>query len=412
MDYRRSTYALYCLHDDSMPEENASQQQLYALSALTGQPEPLSLQALRCLYGIPAQRWLNEEDLAAQLPQDSPELLASLTQSGLVLVRGSGDPWLQELLRRHEQLDSDAWNGLSATYHFLGRWRDAHGGNESSHNDSNNDDPMRQDGGQLNQAEAEEFLTRHGTPPACFHQIERAQVGESLPTPRLQGGLWEALSRRKTTRNYDPKRPITREQLATMLYYVFGCHGLAPMFEGIHGIKKTSPSGGGLHPIEIYPLVLHAEGLQPGLYHYNLARHSLDLLEPLETEAARALASELTAGQHYASSAGVLFLMTARFFRNFWKYRRHEKAYGVLLMDAAHLSQTLYLVCAELGLGAFFTAAVNNSNIEERLGLDPYQEGALAICGCGYAASSGQSLEPRFRPFSPGPSASPGSSYS
>ncbi|MEM7587806.1 MAG: SagB family peptide dehydrogenase [Acidobacteriota bacterium] len=164
-------------------------------------------------------------------------------------------------------------------------------------------------------------------------------------------------------------------------------------------MKKTSPSGGGLHPIEIYPLVLNAEGLTPGLYHYSLERHAFDQLEALDVHAARDLANELTAGQRYTRNAGVLFLMTARFFRNFWKYRRHDKAYSVLQMDAAHLSQTLYLVCAELGLGAFFTAAVNGRNIEQRLGLDGFQEGALAVCGCGHATADSLRVGPQFQDF-------------
>jgi nitroreductase len=69
-------------------------------------------------------------------------------------------------------------------------------------------------------------------------------------------------------------------------------------------------------------------------------------------------------------------------------------------MDAAHLAQTFYLVCAELGLGAFVTAAVNGANIEERLGLDPFTEGALAMCGCGRPAAR-EELDAKFEPYVP-----------
>jgi SagB-type dehydrogenase family enzyme len=94
--------------------------------------------------------------------------------------------------------------------------------------------------------------------------------------------------------------------------------------------------------------------------------------------------------------------MTSRFYRNYWKYRRHEKAYSVLLMDAAHLSQTFYLICTDLGLGAFVTAAINNNNIEKRLGLDGYSEGAVLICGCGKSAGKNLDLEPEYNPYLPG----------
>ena len=70
-------------------------------------------------------------------------------------------------------------------------------------------------------------------------------------------------------------------------------------------------------------------------------------------------------------------------------------------MDAAHLSRTLYLVATELGLGAFVTAAINNVDIEERLGLDGYREGVLAVSGCGKPAAEASPFDPEFVPLSP-----------
>jgi nitroreductase len=71
------------------------------------------------------------------------------------------------------------------------------------------------------------------------------------------------------------------------------------------------------------------------------------------------------------------------------------------MMDAAHLSQTLYLVATELGLGAFVTAAINNADIEERLGIDGYREGVLAVCGFGRPAAERSPFDPEFLPFVP-----------
>jgi SagB-type dehydrogenase family enzyme len=106
-------------------------------------------------------------------------------------------------------------------------------------------------------------------------------------------------------------------------------------------------------------------------------------------------------GQTYFGSAHVLVFMAARFERNHWKYHAHDKAYPAILMDAAHLSQTLYLVAAELGLGAFVTAAVNTVDVDERLGLDGYREGSLAICGFGPPAAEPSPFDPAFVPYVP-----------
>ncbi len=394
---RRSTYALYCLHDagtHATASHDRDQRTLFAFSVLTGQPEPLTLDALAQLQCLPGDRWTDPLDLVACCSEYDAASWLALAEGGLVVVADSGDPRLEELCRRHQRLDADAWNGISAAYHFMGRWHDAHLGDEQ-------EDTLSL--GALDSESAAAFLARHGQAPPHFHAIERPQRVHSLADGKREGGLWDTLTRRRTTRHFDPAKPVSGADLATVLRYVFGCHGVAPMFDGVDGIKKTSPSGGGLHPIEIYPLVLGAEGCEPGLYHYNLAQHSLDEIETMNANDARSLAVELTAGQAYTADAGVIFLMTARFFRNFWKYRRHDKAYSVLLMDAAHLSQTLYLACAELGLGAFFTAAVNGRNIEQRLGLDGFEQGALAVCGCGHMALGPSDLEPRFRPLAPGP---------
>jgi hypothetical protein len=58
------------------------------------------------------------------------------------------------------------------------------------------------------------------------------------------------------------------------------------------------------------------------------------------------------------------FVMTARFARSFWKYRRHAKILRAILLDAGHLSQTFYLVCTQLGLGPYITAAIDDAELE------------------------------------------------
>jgi SagB-type dehydrogenase family enzyme len=158
-------------------------------------------------------------------------------------------------------------------------------------------------------------------------------------------------------------------------------------------MKRTSPSGGGLHPIEVYPIISNVSGVPAGIYHYNVREHALALLSELQPREACATATEFACGQNYFGAAHVSFVLTARFYRNHWKYRRHQKAYAGILMDAAHLSQTLYLVSGELGLGAYLTIAINTRDIEGRLELDGVNEGAIAMTGCGLRARTPSPLE-------------------
>ncbi len=211
----------------------------------------------------------------------------------------------------------------------------------------------------------------------------------ALPRGQKEGDLYRTLLARRTVRVLDCEATLSVDDLGTILRYTFGCHGYVPIRGGGWILKKTSPSGGSLHPIEAYPLIRRVSGDEPGLYHYNVERHGLELMRSTIEEEATRLADLFAAGQSYACDAEALIVMTARFPRSFWKYANHEKAYGVILMDAGHLSKTLYLVCTDLGLGPFVTAAINDRNIEEALGIDGFSEGAIAVLGVG-AANEGK----------------------
>jgi SagB-type dehydrogenase family enzyme len=151
----------------------------------------------------------------------------------------------------------------------------------------------------------------------------------------------------------------------------------------------------------VYPLVLNVESLETGFYHYNVEHHAVDLVHKLDLPKAKKLATDLCNEQSHAGSAHVLFVMVARFYRNFWKYRSQSRAYGVLLMDAGHLSQVFYLLATELGLGAFYTAAVDSSQVDSYLESFPEEMAVIGVCACGVKRGSGTDLGLNFSSFSP-----------
>ena len=404
---RRSSFAFHYFEDGSEIDlvrmlhgvvEHHSVRRIYGISILRGEVYPLTWEDLELLRAVPGDSWIDENELPARTPPASEDLLR-LAQRGLVLT-DRPDPEFAQLKAREEGLHASQWHLLAALYHFLVRWE----GVGQAQKWQNATYEALAAPFLLSRTDAERFLERYGEPPPAFHTLDPDHASVSLPVPS-SSPLFDLLSRRKTTRAFARDEPMTMRDFAAVLHRVYGCHGIHRVFEGIEGgedvigIKRTSPSGGGLHPIEVYPLVMNVRGIDPGVYHYAVGTHTLEPLETLDQEQARALAVEWTAGQTYVGTAHALFVMTARFYRNFWKYRKHPHSYTVLLMDAAHLSQTLYLVCTELGLGAFTTAAINALDIEGRLGLDSVWEGAIAICGCGIPHSDKSLLEPEFLPY-------------
>ena len=230
-----------------------------------------------------------------------------------------------------------------------------------------------------------------GAPPP-----EADAVGESgarIALARVAGNDFDALlARRATCRNFDPVRPLPQALFTQLMQRVFAAQAEVRVGEDTAFLKKSSPSGGGLHPIEAYLVVQHVEGLAPGLYHYHATAHALEPLPPPELPL-REFLMQAMAQQHWFVDAHAVVVLAPRFERTFWKYRRHMKAYRVVALEAGHLSQTLYLAATEAGLGAFITAAINEKPIEAAFGLDPLRQGALAVCGFGWRSDAMDTME-------------------
>jgi putative peptide maturation dehydrogenase len=239
-----------------------------------------------------------------------------------------------------------------------------------------------------------DLVRKLGQPPA--HCIERSKPSQRIrlevPAPSTLSNLMAA---RVTCRKFDRSRELPSRLFATLMHRVVAAQATLDAAPGATFLKKTSPSGGGLHATEAYLLVQHVEGVAPGLYHYHSGDHALEplALPAFETGELQQLAHRCVAGQTWFADAHVLVMFAPRFLRSFWKYRNHAKAYRALVLDVGHLSQTLYLTATELGLGAFVTSAINEIEIEHAFGLDPIEEGPLAVCGFGWRGSERVTVE-------------------
>src|SRR5581483_8839450 len=121
----------------------------------------------------------------------------------------------------------------------------------------------------------------------------------ALPQSRARSPVRDVLTRRRTVRSFDDAQPVRVAEVAELLRWVWGAHATLRLVGDDVGLRRTSPSGGSLHPIEVYPLVRRVDGLASGLYHYLGGEHALELIAPLDESAARALVEEGSAGQWY-----------------------------------------------------------------------------------------------------------------
>ncbi len=364
------------------------------ISAVAEAAHLLTPGELDLLRRVPTDEWTQRSQVAGD-DTAAEESLDDLVAGGL-LISDSGDPPAQRLRQREQRFRDCQWHPYAAFYNLMIKHPTGLDKNQDS--EEIFDIAAIAAGGQ---DAADRFVARYGPPPEPFHDLSGGGEPVTLPRIEKEGSLYRALEQRKTVRAFDSGRPMPAEDLATLLYWVFGCHGHTRLTRGVTVLRKTSPSGGSLHPVEVYPLIQNVAGIATGLYHYRVRDHSLVPIRRLESWEAEAMAVGMAAGHDFAADAHVLFLMTARFNRNFWKYRQNVRTHSVILQDAAHLSQTFYLVSADLGLGAFYIA-FDGSYIEEALGLDGIEEGAVALAGCGIQLQEGLDHSLDFAPYAPG----------
>jgi SagB-type dehydrogenase family enzyme len=191
--------------------------------------------------------------------------------------------------------------------------------------------------------------------------------------------LASALRKRRSVMSGAPGRkfsdaPLSTEEVSVLLRESCGVTEVRHMES--HGLRyqqkmRAFPSGGGLYPIEVYPILTNCE-TPSGLYHYNVPEHAIERLRgPFEESELR----RLTSFDGLLESAALILVFSAVFARTYFKY--HERGYRFALLEAGHLAENFYLQAtamnlAVVALGGFFDDEVNRA-----LSIDGVDEAAV-----------------------------------
>lgn len=124
---------------------------------------------------------------------------------------------------------------------------------------------------------------------------------------------------------------------------------------------RSIPSAGGLYPSELYAVIQKIPDIEDGLYHYSVARHCLTRLRG--------------GGFNRNDDPGLLFFITAIFFRSSWKYR--DRAYRYHLLDSGHLAEGLSLAVQSQSLPFMADYDFDDEAVNRLLGIDPGREACL-----------------------------------
>ncbi|WP_238691713.1 putative peptide maturation dehydrogenase [Xanthomonas arboricola] len=302
-----------------------------------------------------------------------PSVVRSLLDKGLLLEDSEQTHPAQQrdTVQRHSQ-----WHPLAATYHAFTRWNDVDSARAAK--DAGADT-------------ASALLRTFGPPPP--EQVRRGTTDAICLARAPDHGYLDTVLRRRTTcRNFETDAHMDAAVFARIIERTFVANAVLEADPETVFLKRSSPSGGGLHPLDAYLLIRNVSGIADGIYHYLPVDHALEPLG-VEVDNLQDVALTLLAGQDWFANAQVIVALCPRYYRNFWKYRMHAKAYRALALEAGHFSQTLYMAATDVGLGAFVTCAINEVQIEALLGLEPIMEGVVALCGFGVRGDSMQTME-------------------
>jgi len=209
--------------------------------------------------------------------------------------------------------------------------------------------------------------------PAPFKEYpDRPTVQLPEPDDVKPSSLRQAIKNRCSVRKYTAK-PVTLAQLSFMLWASCGARGRDA---GI--LRRTVPSAGGLYPIETYVVVNALEGIEPGIYHYAVRTHSLEMLASGRFGDSLAHAA---LEQNQCREAPVVFVWSAVFARTTWKYG--QRGFRYIGLDAGHIAHALAISASSLGLGTCQMAALFDDEVNGLIGLDGHTESAIYMSSVG-----------------------------
>lgn len=198
-----------------------------------------------------------------------------------------------------------------------------------------------------------------------------------------ESNIEQCISNRKSRRKFEDKQ-ITIEELSFLLWTTQGIKDTIDKDGRLAATFRTVPSGGARHAFETYLLISNVNTIETGIYRYLPLSHELQLIANTEEDFMHDVVKAL-ANQNWAFKAGVVFVWAAIPFRAEWRF--DMLAHKMMLLDAGHICQNLYLACESMKLGTCAIAIYDQEKIDKMLQLDGENEFSVYIAPVGKIAN-------------------------
>ena len=180
---------------------------------------------------------------------------------------------------------------------------------------------------------------------------------------------------------------IDIKTLSIMLRLAY-CITASANYSGGTYYYRSAASAGALYPAEIYIMTRDMDGLDDGIYHYNLIDHSLTELRlgDFSVYIGKATFPRLK------NRPVVSFILSSIFFRSSWKYR--DRAYRYHLLDTGHVLENLILALNSLSMPFNIFYDFDDTIINKLIGVDEFREAALSIINIAGMENQNKDIQP------------------
>lgn len=189
---------------------------------------------------------------------------------------------------------------------------------------------------------------------------------------RTDPTLTTILEDRESVREHDDDNPMRAGQLGEFLYRCARTRMVRTGDDGIEYANRPHPSGGSAYELELYPVVRHVDGLDPGMYHYDSHAHRLETVCDARDVAVQRLLRVAAHSTVAGRPPQVLIVVSARVGRLMWKYE--AMPYALALKHVGVLYQTMYCVATAMGLAPCGLGGGDSRAFTQATGRNPYAE--------------------------------------
>ena len=220
--------------------------------------------------------------------------------------------------------------------------------------------------------------------PSPQKEVEEGAMIVGLPAPSAcelsKPDTRKCIGDRKSERRYT-EEAITLEELSYLLWATQGVRGTNENGK----IMRTVPSAGATNTFETYLFVKNVEGLQQGIYRYQVYEHKLVFLKAVSDMTA--MIDELTMAErqpfvpYFAGKASVIFAWSTIPYRAEWKF--DVQAHKKILIDVGHVCQNLYIAGESIDRGVCAIGIYNQELMDEVLELDGDEELVIYLASVG-----------------------------